>query len=102
MTVFFFLFATACPSGFFGLNCSRECHCQNGGVCDPQDGHCTCTPGWMGRFCQQRKCTFLKKSSDCVPVVSLLMGISGEIEDTTITTGKNEHLKIEAKVLKFE
>ena len=29
------------------------------------------------------------------------MGISGEIEDTTITTGKNEHLKIEAKVLKF-
>lgn len=51
-----FHFATACPFGFFGLNCSRECHCQNGGVCDPLDGHCSCTPGWMGTFCQQRKC----------------------------------------------
>lgn len=57
MSQFFcFHFATACPFGFFGLNCSRECHCQNGGVCDSLDGHCTCTPGWMGTFCQQRKC----------------------------------------------
>lgn len=43
-----------CASGFFGLNCSRECLCQNGGTCDPVDGHCTCTLGWMGTFCQQR------------------------------------------------
>lgn len=54
-----FHFTTACPFGFFGLNCSRECHCQNGGVCDTLDGHCTCTPGWMGTFCQERKYIFI-------------------------------------------
>lgn len=54
-----FHFTTACPFGFFGLNCSRECHCQNGGVCDTLDGHCTCTPGWMGTLCQERKYIFI-------------------------------------------
>lgn len=66
-----FYFVTACPSGFFGLNCSRECHCQNGGVCDATDGHCTCAAGWMGTFCQQRKCIFLKKKE--AEALSLLL-----------------------------
>ena len=61
-----FHFATACPFRFFGLNCSRECHCQNGGACDPRDGLCTCPPGWMGTFCQQRKCIFILNTTVCM------------------------------------
>ncbi|XP_064201687.1 platelet endothelial aggregation receptor 1-like [Anguilla rostrata] len=37
-----------CPGGRFGVNCSRECVCHNGGVCDVETGHCTCAAGFTG------------------------------------------------------
>nr|XP_033777408.1 N-acetylglucosamine-1-phosphodiester alpha-N-acetylglucosaminidase [Geotrypetes seraphini] len=42
-----------CSPGFYGDSCSRECHCENGGVCDHVSGLCTCLPGYMGKLCEQ-------------------------------------------------
>lgn len=43
----------ACHAGFYGVNCSGTCRCQNGGACDHKYGSCTCLPGWTGQFCEQ-------------------------------------------------
>ena len=48
-----------CPEGFFGNNCSLECHCLNGvEVCDRVQGICMdyqCDRGWRGApYCQIR------------------------------------------------
>lgn len=37
-----------CPEGFHGPNCSQECRCHNGGLCDRFTGQCRCTPGYTG------------------------------------------------------
>lgn len=37
-----------CPEGFHGPNCSQECHCHNGGLCDRFTGQCRCAPGYTG------------------------------------------------------
>ncbi|XP_025408657.1 protein draper-like isoform X2 [Sipha flava] len=39
-----------CPPGKYGIDCSENCHCQNG-VCDPLEGNCFCAPGFIGRSC---------------------------------------------------
>ncbi|ETE62786.1 Multiple epidermal growth factor-like domains protein 11, partial [Ophiophagus hannah] len=40
--------AQPCPSGTYGVNCSQECPCRNGGQCDHVTGVCLCTAGYMG------------------------------------------------------
>jgi len=45
----------ACPSDRYGTQCLQQCQCENGGTCNPQTGECSCTPGWIGRLCEQRK-----------------------------------------------
>ena len=42
-----------CPSGLHGLDCIQDCLCQNGAMCDPQTGSCTCSVGWRGLVCDQ-------------------------------------------------
>ncbi|XP_041377182.1 N-acetylglucosamine-1-phosphodiester alpha-N-acetylglucosaminidase-like [Gigantopelta aegis] len=42
----------ACPVLRFGQDCSQQCACQNGGVCDTVSGSCTCRAGYTGQFCQ--------------------------------------------------
>lgn len=37
-----------CAQGFHGPNCSQECLCHNGGLCNPLTGQCTCAPGYTG------------------------------------------------------
>lgn len=37
-----------CPEGFHGPNCSQECRCHNGGLCDRFTGQCRCAPGYTG------------------------------------------------------
>lgn len=37
-----------CLEGFHGPNCSQECHCHNGGLCDRFTGQCRCAPGYTG------------------------------------------------------
>lgn len=37
-----------CPEGFHGSNCSLECHCHNGGLCDRFTGQCHCLAGYTG------------------------------------------------------
>ncbi|XP_035683670.1 uncharacterized protein LOC118420784 [Branchiostoma floridae] len=41
-----------CTPGSFGLNCSKDCHCQNNASCDPVNGTCFCVEGQSGRFCE--------------------------------------------------
>ena len=57
----------ACPAGYFGANCSQECHCLNGpALCNPSDGQCLdfqCDKGWTGSpQCQTREFTRLDNS----------------------------------------
>uniref|UniRef100_U3K4R9 Uncharacterized protein n=1 Tax=Ficedula albicollis TaxID=59894 RepID=U3K4R9_FICAL len=63
----FLLFSTACPDGFYGLecreascqenrygqNCSQTCQCFNNASCSHVSGLCLCTEGWTGPSCQQ-------------------------------------------------
>lgn len=44
----------ACPPGLYGVNCSRECLCLNGGTCNRLNGECSCSLGWTGLYCQHR------------------------------------------------
>ena len=45
-----------CPEGNYGKNCSKECNCQNGGVCNKVIGSCDCLePGYYGDKCQYCK-----------------------------------------------
>lgn len=41
-----------CPPGTWGFGCNSSCQCAHEGVCSPQTGACTCTPGWHGAHCQ--------------------------------------------------
>ena len=44
---------TECPSGSHGYECLEDCQCQNGALCDPVNGACSCAAGWQGTFCEQ-------------------------------------------------
>ena len=46
---------TGCLEGFFGLNCSQMCMCQNGATCGKVDGKCTCIEGYTGNRYVARK-----------------------------------------------
>ena len=37
--------AVPCAAGTYGANCSSVCSCDNGAVCSPVDGSCTCKEG---------------------------------------------------------
>jgi len=45
----------ACPRGFYGKDCTRECHCMGNDQCDA-NGQCRrgCARGWGGEDCQAR------------------------------------------------
>ncbi|KAF3688778.1 Multiple epidermal growth factor-like domains protein 11 [Channa argus] len=44
--------AQPCPLGKYGINCSKDCSCRNGGLCDHITGQCQCAAGFSGRRCQ--------------------------------------------------
>lgn len=46
----------SCPQGSWGRGCRQLCVCRNGASCSPEDGSCTCTPGFRGPTCQRREC----------------------------------------------
>lgn len=52
----FALFPTACPDGFYGIECRHACNCQNGARCDHITGQCHCQPGWTGPRCARGEC----------------------------------------------
>lgn len=45
-----------CPQGFWGRGCGQPCSCRNGASCSPEDGSCTCAPGYRGPNCQRCEC----------------------------------------------
>ena len=70
-----------CPDGYWGTSCHEVCDCsQNGSKCDPKNGACQCSPGYIGEQCDElcpagtfgRDCTKLcvcgKGGSGCDPV----------------------------------
>ena len=45
-----------CTNGFFGYNCSEECHCSDTLHCNRTSGECKtpgCLPGWKGLACNE-------------------------------------------------
>ena len=52
-----FYFVSACPNGYFGLNCQDECsnNCKNDEACEPHTGFCPngCKRGFTGDNCNQ-------------------------------------------------
>lgn len=41
--------AQPCPLGKYSINCSKDCSCRNGGLCDHVTGQCQCAAGFSGR-----------------------------------------------------
>ena len=52
-----------CPEGFYG-DCSMPCTCENGATCEPVNGTCVCTAGYMGVNCEQ-ECLEWKHGMHC-------------------------------------
>lgn len=52
------MISTACPPGFFGIDCINRCdiYCSEDGSCDPVMGICIkgCKLGWSGLMCETR------------------------------------------------
>ena len=52
---FFFFLHPECREGYFGLQCRDVCECRNNATCNKVTGECSCTPGYQGTYCSQRK-----------------------------------------------
>lgn len=86
---------SACPQGFFGLDCQEKCLCLNGGSCDHVTGVCSCPAGWIGAACDQSEWQVHLWESKYFQVVkkmwnqssgSLYQGISG-MKSTSLLFG---------------
>ena len=45
-----------CPDNKYGLGCTSNCSCKNGGLCNGTDGSCTCIGHWVGLYCDRCEC----------------------------------------------
>lgn len=41
----------ACALNRYGPECSESCDCGNGAQCNPRNGRCICSNGWIGPSC---------------------------------------------------
>lgn len=90
-SIFNALLWTGCPLGKWGRNCEMDCECQNGATCDPFNGDCMCTRGWIGTYCDQ-KCSPDRYGQDCAEICRCKNGgschhISGECHCASGYTG---------------
>lgn len=50
-------YSCSCNDGFTGRFCEQvSCDCQNGGVCNPKTGNCTCSGMYFGKNCHLKRC----------------------------------------------
>ena len=42
----------------------QVCSCKNDAYCEPEDGTCVCSPGWLGELCDQQ-CETGKYGKNC-------------------------------------
>ncbi|XP_037889944.1 protein draper isoform X4 [Glossina fuscipes] len=42
-----------CDHSYGGPACDIICRCKNNSSCDPDTGHCICSPGWSGEDCSK-------------------------------------------------
>ncbi|XP_070563257.1 uncharacterized protein [Ptychodera flava] len=49
-----------CPTGKYGLQCEKQCICENGATCHTFTGACLCPIQWKGAACDIPKSRFIK------------------------------------------
>ncbi|XP_070563253.1 uncharacterized protein [Ptychodera flava] len=49
-----------CPTGKYGLQCEKQCICENGATCHTFTGACLCPIQWKGAACDIPKSKFIK------------------------------------------
>lgn len=53
-----------CTAGTWGVGCVSKCDCRNEGICDPQNGRCSCRPGTHGSKCEMT-CSAMTFGLEC-------------------------------------
>ena len=74
-TVIFRHIISACEDGQYGIDCEYNCTCENGAICDPVTGECTCGMGWQGDSCDI-PCPEDKFGPNCMHTCSCQNGAS--------------------------
>lgn len=43
-----------CPTGYWDVDCKKQCDCYNNATCEPYTGACQCDKGYTGEKCQDK------------------------------------------------
>lgn len=87
-----------CQKGFFGLNCTAECHCSNNSVCNRSTGQCECNEGYYGLSCEKpcpigRYGKNCKKICSCIDTCSICDNVNGTCNLQSIPSDVDEASK---------
>ncbi|VDK31043.1 unnamed protein product [Gongylonema pulchrum] len=88
--------AEACGNTEWGLDCTRQCHCEGGSHCNAETGACPngkCNPGWTGApiceddvdECAEHENLCPREQPDCVNTAGAYLCICYEYDNTTNT-----------------
>ncbi|EJD76634.1 hypothetical protein LOAG_16456 [Loa loa] len=88
--------AETCGKAEWGLDCTRQCHCDSGAQCNAETGACPggkCNPGWTGApiceddvdECAEKDDLCPREQPDCVNTAGAYLCICYEYDNTTNT-----------------
>ncbi|VDK87720.1 unnamed protein product [Onchocerca ochengi] len=97
--------ADTCDKTEWGLDCTRECHCDGGAQCNAETGACPdgkCNPGWTGApicdedidECAEKDDLCPQEQPDCVNTPGAYLCICYEYDNRTNTCKGTSPLKI--------